>query len=67
MVDETVEVAAGNREANTAALSLFPSVEALLFIMGALGFDRVEVLPGDAANEQMGSGKRVMVAGWIDP
>jgi tRNA (mo5U34)-methyltransferase len=67
MVDETVEVAAGNREANTVALSLFPSVEALVFIMRALGFQRVEVLPGDGANEQMGSGKRVMVAGWIDP
>jgi tRNA (mo5U34)-methyltransferase len=66
MVDETVELDAGNREANTRTLSLFPSVEALMFIMDALGFDRVELLPGDGANEQMGSGKRVMVAGWID-
>jgi tRNA (mo5U34)-methyltransferase len=66
MVDETPEVSGGNREANTGTISLFPSLEALLFLMEAVGFDRVEVVPPQGGNEQLESGKRAMVAGWVE-
>jgi tRNA (mo5U34)-methyltransferase len=66
IVDESEEVAGTNREANTVSISLFPSLEALVFLMGAVGFDRVEVLTPDDSNEQLHSGKRAMVAGWVD-
>jgi tRNA (mo5U34)-methyltransferase len=65
MVDETPEVSGGNREANTGTISLFPSLEALCFLMQAVGFERVEVLPPEGGNEQLDSGKRAMVAGWV--
>lgn len=65
LVDETREVFDGNREANVGTISLFPSLEALLFLMDAVGFDRVEVVPSDGSNEQLDSGKRAMVAGWV--
>jgi tRNA (mo5U34)-methyltransferase len=66
MVDETPEVSAGNREANTGTISLFPSLEALRFLMRAVGFDRVEVVAPEGGNEQLESGKRAMVAGWVE-
>jgi tRNA (mo5U34)-methyltransferase len=66
VVDETPELDMGNREANTVVVSLFPSLEALLFIMRSVGFDRVEVVPADGTNEQLSSGKRAMVAGWVE-
>jgi tRNA (mo5U34)-methyltransferase len=65
IVDESDEVAATNREANTVSISLVRSLEALVFLMGAVGFDRVEVLVPDDSNEQLHSGKRAMVAGWV--
>jgi tRNA (mo5U34)-methyltransferase len=65
VVDETPEVAQGNREANVGTISLFPSLEALMFLMSAVGFDRVEVVAPDGSNEQLDSGKRAMLAGWV--
>jgi tRNA (mo5U34)-methyltransferase len=65
IVDESDEVAATNREANTVSISLVPSLEALVYLMGAVGFDRVEVLVPDDSNDQLRNGKRAMVAGWV--
>lgn len=48
-------------------VALVPSCEGLCWLLGKLGFGRVEVLPPPAgAYEQLLSGKRVMVAGWRD-
>jgi tRNA (mo5U34)-methyltransferase len=65
VVDESAEVAQGNREANVGTISLFPSLDALTFVMSAIGFQHVEVLVPDSSNEQLESGKRAMVAGWV--
>jgi tRNA (mo5U34)-methyltransferase len=65
IVDEADELSDSNPEASTVSISLLPSLEALLFVMHGVGFDRVEVLPADGSNEQLESGKRAMVAGWI--
>ena len=34
--------------------------------MGAVGFDRVEVIEPGPLNEQMAGGKRALVAGWVE-
>jgi tRNA (mo5U34)-methyltransferase len=65
VIDEGDELSNRNPEANTSAISLLPSLEALVFVMRAVGFDHVELLPPDCSNEQLESGKRAMVAGWI--
>ena len=67
IIDETPELASGNREANLRTISLVPSLEGLLWLMRALDFARVEVVPppANAANEQLRTGKRVMVAGYV--
>jgi tRNA (mo5U34)-methyltransferase len=67
VVDESTEIAHRNREANTTSISLVPSLEALLAIMSAVGFSRVEVAPPPVkGNEQLVYGKRVLVAGYVD-
>jgi tRNA (mo5U34)-methyltransferase len=66
IVDETPDVASGNREANVRTISLFPDRDGLVFLMRAVGFDRVEFVQPNDLNEQLASGKRAMVAGWID-
>jgi tRNA (mo5U34)-methyltransferase len=67
VVDESAEIAQRNREANTSSISLVPSLEALLAIMRAVGFSRVEVVPPPVdGNEQLVHGKRVLVAGYLD-
>ena len=65
IIDETEET--HGPEASTTGICLVPSIEALLWIMRKIGFDRVEVLPPPAdAYEQLRYGKRVMVAGFVD-
>lgn len=65
IIDETGET--HGPEASTTGICLVPSVEALVWIMQRIGFDRVEVLPvPDDGYEQLVHRKRVMVAGWID-
>ena len=65
IVDETSELAIGNKEANTAAITLFPSLPGLLHLLKAVGFARTEVLqPIPDAYEQLASGKRVIVAAY---
>jgi hypothetical protein len=66
LVDESDELRGRNMEANTSSLSLVPSLDALLHVMRAVGFDRVEVLEPVGDNDQLVNGKRVMVAGWVD-
>lgn len=65
ILDETDEVHA--TEASTLGICLAPNIEGLMWIMKAVGFDRVELLhprPGDY--EQHLYRKRVMVAGYVD-
>lgn len=67
LVDESSELAGGNAEASVLNVSLVPSIEALVFVMKALGFSRVEVIePPEEAYEQLRFKKRVVVAGYID-
>lgn len=54
-------------EASTTGICLVPSIEALVWIMERIGFDRVEILPvPDDGYEQLVHRKRVMAAGWVD-
>jgi tRNA (mo5U34)-methyltransferase len=67
VIDESSEVDINNREANTVSISMCPSVEVLEFVMRAVGFSRTEVLPAPAGcNEQLNSGKRVIMVGYVD-
>lgn len=63
VIDETEET--HGPEMSTLGICLAPSVEALTWIMGKVGFSRVAVLePPEGAYEQHRHGKRVMVAGY---
>jgi tRNA (mo5U34)-methyltransferase len=65
IIDELEETHAP--EASTRGICLAPSTEGLLWIMHAVGFNRVELLqPPADAYEQHRHGKRVMVAGFVD-
>jgi len=60
IIDETAETHAP--EASTTGICLCPSYEALMWLLGKVGFSRVErILPPEDAYEQHASGKRVMV------
>lgn len=62
MVDETVELTSENKEAAITPVSLFPSLEGLLWSLKAVGFADAFVLsPPKDAYEQLASGKRVVV------
>jgi hypothetical protein len=64
IIDETEETHAP--EASTTGICVTPSYEALLFLMGKLGFRRVERLAvPHGGYEQLASGKRVMVVGFV--
>jgi len=64
IIDETAETHAP--EASTTGICVTPSYEALLFMMAKLGFRRVERLPVPGGGyEQLASGKRVMVVGFV--
>ena len=65
VIDETAET--HGPEASTTGICLVPSLDALLWILGKIGFDRVEVLPVPTDGyEQLLHHKRVMVAAWVD-
>ncbi len=65
IIDETAETHAP--EASTTGICVTPSFEALLFLMRKLGFSRVERIPvPEGGYEQLTSGKRVMVVGFVD-
>jgi tRNA (mo5U34)-methyltransferase len=65
IIDETAETHAP--EASTTGICVTPSYEALLFLMRKLGFGRIERIPVPAGGyEQLASGKRVMVVGYVD-
>ena len=66
VVDETDEVRAGNREANTRPLSLVPDLKGLVRVLESVGFSRVEVLrPPVDGYEQFRRERRAMVAAWV--
>jgi hypothetical protein len=68
LVDETSELAIDNREANISAITLFPSLPALLYLLRAVGFAHAEVIPPVADSyEQIATGKRVVVAAYNAP
>lgn len=68
VVDETGDLENESAEANTTAISLVPSVEALVWLMEQVGFARVEVVtPSADAYEQHRFAKRVVVAGYVEP
>ena len=47
-------------------ITLYPSPRGLVWIMNRLGFSRVEVVPPpEGAFEQLATGKRMMVAGYV--
>jgi hypothetical protein len=65
IIDETAETHAP--EASTTGICVTPSYEALIFLMRKLGFARVERVPVPSGGyEQLASGKRVMVIGFVD-
>jgi len=65
VIDETAET--HGPEASMTGICLVPSLDALLWILPRIGFDRVEVLPVPMDGyEQLLHHKRVMVAAWID-
>ncbi len=65
IIDETAETHAP--EASTTGICVTPSYEALLFLMRKLGFGRIERVPVPSGGyEQLASGKRVMVIGFVE-
>jgi SAM-dependent methyltransferase len=65
IIDESAETHAP--EASSTGICLTPSLEALVFLMYRLGFARVERVAVPAGGyEQLASGKRVMVIGYVD-
>ena len=65
IIDETAETHAP--EASTTGICVTPSYEALLFLMRKLGFSRVDRVPvPEGGYEQLASGKRVMVVGFVE-
>jgi tRNA (mo5U34)-methyltransferase len=66
IVDESQELAAGNREASLRSISLVPSRGALAYLLPQLGFAEVEMLlPPSDAYEQLARGMRVMIAATV--
>jgi hypothetical protein len=66
IVDETQEIAAGNREAGLGSICLVPSLQALMYLLPQLGFAEVEVLkPPADSYEQLARGMRVMIAAIV--
>jgi SAM-dependent methyltransferase len=66
VIDETEEVRAGNREANTRPLSLVPDLAGLLTLLRRVGFSRAEVVPPPRDGyEQLVRQRRAMVAAWV--
>ena len=65
IIDETAETHAP--EASTTGICVTPSYDAVIFLMRKLGFSRIELVPVPARGyEQLASGKRVMVVGYVD-
>lgn len=63
IIDERSEYDSGNAEAGSYGLSLCPSMSALRFMLEAVGFKHIEVVPAPAGGyEQLVRGKRVVVS-----
>jgi tRNA (mo5U34)-methyltransferase len=56
-----------NPESSTTGICIVPSYEALVWMLRAVGFRRVErIMPPEGAYEQLASGKRVMVIAYVE-
>ena len=65
IVDEASEVLADNQEANLSAITIFPSLAGLLWILKRVGFSRTEIVTVPIGGyEQLQTGKRVMIAAY---
>ncbi len=65
LVEEAGDVDERNREAGLSGVSMVPSLRALFFLLGLVGFERVELLhAGPDSYEQHRRGKRVIVAAF---
>ena len=65
LVDEADDIAAGNLEAGVSSMSMVPSLNALLYLLGRVGFEKFTMLdPGPDAHEQHRRGQRVMLAAY---
>lgn len=63
LIDETGVT--DNPESSTTGICIVPSYEALVWMLRAVGFRRVErIMPPEGAYEQLASGKRVMVIAY---
>jgi hypothetical protein len=64
LIDETADT--GDAESSVHGICVVPSYEALVWLLRAVGFARVErVEPPVGAYEQLRSGKRVMVVAHV--
>jgi tRNA (mo5U34)-methyltransferase len=62
LIDETAEFDSGNPEAGSYGLSLCPSISALLFMLQAVGFKAINIVPAPSGGyEQYVRGKRVVI------
>lgn len=65
LIDETEQI--GIPLASITGLALCPSKEAVIWTLKKFGFKRVEIVPvPEGGNEQLVSGKRIMVAAYKD-
>ena len=65
LVDEGDDIAARNMEAGVSTISMVPSLNGLLYLLGRVGFEKFEILePGPDAHDQHRRGQRVMVAAF---
>jgi len=65
LVDEAGDIAAQNMEAGVSSISMVPSLNGLLYLLGRVGFPRFAILePGPDAHDQHRRGQRVMVAAF---
>lgn len=63
LIDESSEFDSGNAEAGSYGLSLCPSISALLFMLQAVGFKNINIVPAPLEGyEQYVRGKRVVVS-----
>jgi len=64
-VEEASDADRGVLETGLNGVSMVPSLKALFFLLGLVGFKRVELLhAGSAAYEQHRRGERVMIAAF---
>lgn len=65
LIDESHEIAGGNRESGISSIAAYPSPNALTFMLRSAGFHHIEFIPPpDGGYEQHVRRKRVFCAAW---